>query len=189
MDKLVGVAVNTGKLIWETPWNGKTAVIPTPIVKGNEIYITSGYGIGCMKVRIESDNTVTEVYKNKNMQNHHGGVILLGDHLYSLAGGKRGALVCQNFETGELVWENMKAVKKGAVYYADGKLYIVEESSGTVILGEASSKGWKEISRFTLPPQPDRRNPKGKIWVHPVISDGKLYLRDQEIVYCFDVAG
>ena len=68
-------------------------------------------------------------------------------------------------------------------------LYLLEESSGTVVLIEASPDGWKEHGRFKLEPQTTQRKPQGKIWTHPVVSNGKLYLRDQEFISCFDVKG
>ncbi|MCK5923017.1 MAG: PQQ-binding-like beta-propeller repeat protein, partial [Methylococcales bacterium] len=81
--ELVGVAAEDGKLLWTSPWEvGKTAVIPTPIVDGNQIYISSGYGAGCKLIEIGSDNTPKDIWQNKTMQNHHGGVIKVDDHLY-----------------------------------------------------------------------------------------------------------
>jgi hypothetical protein len=68
-------------------------------------------------------------------------------------------------------------------------LYLLEERTGTVVLIEASAEGWKEHGRFTLSPQTTNRNPKGMIWTHPVVSGGRLYLRDQELLFCFDVSG
>jgi outer membrane protein assembly factor BamB len=180
---IVGIAVSDGKLLWQTTFPGRTAVIPTPIVKGNEVYVTAGYGAGCKMVRIGPGNEVTTVYENKVMKNHHGGVVLVGDHLY---GHGDVTWECQNFATGEEVW-NHKGLGKGAVGYADGMLYCLEEKSGTVVLAEASPKGWKEHGRFTLEPQTKIRSARGKIWTHPVISNGKLYLRDQDLIYCFDV--
>ena len=75
------------------------------------------------------------------------------------------------------------------VEYAGGKLYLLEESSGTVVLIDASPDGWKEHGRFTLDPQTTQRAKDGRIWTHPVISNGKLYLRDQELIFCFDIKG
>jgi outer membrane protein assembly factor BamB len=179
-----GLAVEDGKLLWETSFpNGRTAVIPTPIIKGNEVYVSAGYGAGCKMVRIEPGNKVVEVYENKVMKNHHGGVLLIGDYLYGHADP---GWVCQNFKTGEEVWSH-RGFGKGAVSAADGMLYCVEEQSGNVVLVEASPKGWKEHGRFKLDPQTKIRSARGKIWTHPVISNGKLYLRDQDLIYCFDV--
>ncbi len=185
MKALVGIDASNGKLIWQTDWPGRTAVIPTPIVSGSEIYIASGYGVGCKKVRINADFSVENVWENKVMKNHHGGVIMLGRHLYGYSDGP--GWICQSWETGEEVWAEKRALRKGAIYYADERFYCLDETSGTVVLIEASSKGWSEKGRFKLSPQTTRRNPKGKVWTHPVISGGKLYLRDQELLYCFDV--
>ncbi len=180
---IVGIAASDGKLLWQTDFPGRTAVIPTPIVRGNEIYVTAGYGSGCKMVRIGADNKVEVVYENKVIKNHHGGVVLVGDYLY---GHGDPTWVCQNFKTGAEVW-SQRGFGKGAVGYADGMLYCLDEGPGVVALVEASPKGWKEVSRFKLDPQTQIRSSKGHIWTHPVISNGKLYLRDQDLIYCYDV--
>lgn len=187
MTHFVGVDAKTGKVLWQCDWpNGRTAVIPTPIISGNQVYIASGYGAGCGLTTIGAGNKPAETYSNKVMVNHHGGVILDGDFLYGYSDGK--GWTCQNLKTGEAAWQNKEALGKGAVgACADGMLYCLEESSGTVVLIEASSKEWKEHGRFKLDPQTTQRSPKGKIWTHPVIANGKLYLRDQELIFCFNV--
>ena len=173
-------------MLWQTPFPGATAVIPTPIFKDGEVYVAAGYNVGCMKVAIGSGNAVSPVFQNQNMINHHGGVILVGDHLYGHSYGKSDGWTCQDWKTGEIVWQEKK-LGKGAIHCADGMLYLLDEKKGDVVLIEASPKGWNEHGRFTLSPQTTQRSPQGAIWVHPVVSHGKLYLRDQEIVYCFDV--
>jgi len=184
---LVGVAAKDGRLLWSSDWQGRTAVIPTPIVKGNEVYIASGYGVGCKKVRVNKDWSVDDVWVNKVMKNHHGGVILHDGHLYGYSDGP--GWVCQSWDTGEEVWSERRAFRKGAIYYADGKFILLEEQTGNVALIEASSNGWKEISRFKLDPQTKQRAPKGRVWTHVVISGGKMYVRDQELLHCYDVKG
>ncbi len=183
---VAGIDAASGKVVWQSDWQGKTAVIPTPIVKGNEIYIASGYSVGCKLVRIGPDNKPSDVWQNGVMVNHHGGVILVGEHLYGYS--DKGGWTCQNWKTGEAVWMD-KSLGKGAVHCVDGMLICLEESSGTVALVEASPAGWKEHGRFKLTPQTTQRNPKGKVWTHPVVSNGKLYLRDQELLFCFDIKG
>lgn len=180
---IVGLAPQDGKLLWQATFPGRTAVIPTPIVRGHEVYVTAGYGAGSKLVRIGAGNQVTDVYENKVIKNHHGGVVLVGDHVY---GHGDPGWVCQNFSTGEAVW-NHRGFGKGAVSAADGMLYCLEETTGTVALVAASPQGWKESGRFKLDPQSKIRSPKGHIWTHPVVSHGKLYLRDQELIYCFDI--
>ena len=186
MKSIVGIDAKTGKQLWKSSFPGATAVIPTPIFHDGHVYVTAGYGVGCKMIKIGEGNKVTEVYSNKTMVNHHGGVILVGDHLYGYSDGK--GWVCQDFKSGEMVWNEKGKMNKGAIAYADGMLYLLEEATGNVSLIEASSEGYKEVSRFTLSPQTKQRSPSGRIWTHPVITDGKLYLRDQELLFCFDVS-
>jgi outer membrane protein assembly factor BamB len=182
---LVGISAKDGKLLWRSPWSGQTAVIPTPIFHNGYVYVTSGYGAGCKLVNLGADHQVSDVYENKVMKNHHGGVVRVGEYLYGYDDGA--GWVCQNFMTGEKIWNEKKALGKGAITCADGMLYCLEEKSGTVVLIEASPKGWKEHGRLTLDPQTSIRSSQGKIWTHPVISNGKLYLRDQDLIYCYDI--
>ena len=184
MSRLIGVNAENGDLLWDTHWDGKVAVIPTPIYKDGKVFITSGYGIGCKLVEI-GDNKPKDVYQNKIMKNHHGGVILLGDHLYGHSDGA--GWLCMDFATGKEIWRVKDKLGKGAIGYADGRFYCLDEKTGEVALLEASSDGYKEHGRFTLDPQTKLRKPKGRIWMHPVIVNGKLYLRDQELLFCFDV--
>jgi outer membrane protein assembly factor BamB len=182
---VVGIAAKDGKVLWKSAFPGRTAVIPTPIIKENYVYVTAGYGAGCKLIRIGPGNEASDVYENKVMKNHHGGVILVGDHIYGHSDGT--GWICQNFKTGEEVWSEKNALGKGAIAYADGRFYCLDEGSGTVALIEASPNGWKEHARFKLDPQTKIRTQQGRIWTHPVISNGKLYLRDQDLIYCFDV--
>jgi outer membrane protein assembly factor BamB len=182
---VVGVAAADGKLLWRHDWPGSTAVIPTPVYRDGHVYVTSGYGAGCMLLKIGDSNQVTGIYTNKVMKNHHGGVVLIGEHIYGHADP---GWICQNFKTGEAVWSH-RDFGKGAVSSADGMLYCLEEDSGTVALIEASPAGWSEKGRMKLEPQSKIRSSRGKIWTHPVISNGRLYLRDQDLIYCFNVKG
>ena len=181
---VVGVAAKDGKLLWRSDWPGRTAVIPTPIFKNGYVYVTSGYGAGCKLIKLGPDNQASDVYDNKLMVNHHGGVILLGEHVYGHS--ESSGWVCQNFKTGEAAWQEKK-LGKGAIGYADGMFYCLEENSGNVVLIEASPKAWSEKGRFKLDPQTTIRSARGKIWTHPVIVNGKLYLRDQDLIYCYEV--
>jgi outer membrane protein assembly factor BamB len=185
MNSIVGIAAKDGAVLWKTDFPGRTAVIPTPIVQGNHVYVAAGYGVGCKMVSIGADNSVATVYENKVMKNHHGGVILTGGNLYGNSDGP--GWVCQDFMTGKEVWAERNALGKGAVGCADGMLYCLDEGSGTVVLVDASPAGWKEHGRFKLEPQSKIRSSSGRIWTHPVVSHGRLYLRDQDLIYCFDV--
>lgn len=204
---VVGVAVDSGSTLWCAARFGKTAVIPTPILYDSHVYVTSGYDIGCNLFKVSSAGKVfkaEEVYAKTEMQNHHGGVIRIGDYVY---GTDRNMLTCMEFKTGLVKWKN-PSVGKGALAYADGHLYLRSESSGggggrrrqgpggqpapagppaepaksSIALVEATPEAYKEKGRFD---QPDRSNKNS--WAHPVICGGKLYLRDQDVLLCYDV--
>jgi outer membrane protein assembly factor BamB len=186
MKHITGVSAADGKVLWTSDWPGQTAVIPTPIFQDGQVYVSSGYGVGSKLVKIgSSGNDVNDVYFSKVMKNHHGGVVLVDGHLYGYSDGV--GWVCQDFKTGEQVWAEKKALGKGAIAAADGMLYCLAEDSSTVVLIAASPAGWQEHGRFTLDPQSTQRSHDGKIWTHPVITGGRLYLRDQELLFCYDV--
>jgi outer membrane protein assembly factor BamB len=179
---VVGVAPEDGKVLWRADRMGRTAVIPTPIVHEDHVYVTSGYGVGCnlFKIVKDAEGFATEqVYANKNMANHHGGVIRLGEYLY---GHSDREWVCQDFKTGEIKWSH-RGVGKGSIAYADGRFYLRSESGkGVIALIEASPEGYKELGRFA-PPERSEKNS----WPHPVIADGRLYIRDQDWLLCYNV--
>jgi len=190
METVFGVSPKDGKVLWQQPYPGKTAVIPTPIVSGNQVYVTAGYGIGCLSFTVEKDNSIKVLYDetastNKVMKNHHGGVIQLDGYVYGYSDGL--GWICQDFKTGALVWAERSKLGKGAISYADGHFYLLDEGSGTVALIDASPKGWNEKSRFKIDPQTAIRSPQGRIWTHPVISNGRLYLRDQDLIFSYAV--
>ncbi len=173
-----------GKLLWQAPRKGATAVIPTPIYKDHHVYVTSGYNSGCnlFKVTKEGDGfKATEVWKNKVMENHHGGAVLVGDYVYGHS--EKGGWTCQNFKTGEAVWQEGGKLKKGSLTYADGHLYLrEEEGAGSIALVEATPKGYVEKSRFEQPDRSDKNS-----WPHPVVIGGRLFIRDQGILLCYQL--
>ena len=181
---IVGIDTDGG-LLWRAEFpDGRVAVIPTPVVRGDRVYVTAGYGAGCKLIEIDGSQNASPVYDNKVMKNHHGGVVLVGDHLYGYSDGY--GWVCQVFDDGELVWNEKEALGKGSISYADGRFYCLAQD-GEVALIEATSKSYVEHGRFRLDPQSELRSPHGGIWAHPVIADGRLYLRDQELLFCYDL--
>jgi outer membrane protein assembly factor BamB len=184
---VAGVAAEDGKLLWSAKRpEGRTAVVPTPIEKDGFVFISAGYGAGGHLFKVTPPATAGGkfsaelVYKTKDLENHHGGVILFNDHLYTSRG--PGVLTCADFKTGKVVWSD-RSVGKGSILIADGKIYLrSEKSPGKMALVEASPDGYKEISTFTPP------DASGLFtWPHPVIANGKLYLRDQDVLLCYDV--
>jgi outer membrane protein assembly factor BamB len=184
--RAVGINANNGTVLWESPWPGQTAVIPTPLIDGDDVFITSGYGAGCRLLTMNArGDSVKTAYENKDMTSKHNGLVKVGKYLYGFSDGK--GWVCLDWESGETVWRERGKLGKGSIAYADGMLYLLGEDDGDVVLIEASPDGWNEKGRFTLEPQTEQRADSGRIWVHPVIANGKLYLRDQELLYSFDV--
>lgn len=178
---VVGVDAKNGKLLWhyDDPANG-TANISTPIVRDNYVFAASAYGNGggLAKLTKSADGfKADQQYFIKQMQNHHGGMVLVKDHVYGTNGG---SLLCVEFKTGKIVWDD-RSVGKGSVTFADGHLYVRGEN-GKMALVEANPAKYTEKGQFT---QPDRS--KQAAWPHPVVVGGKLYLRDWDNLFCYDV--
>ncbi|MEN9574268.1 MAG: Serine/threonine-protein kinase AfsK [Verrucomicrobiota bacterium] len=186
---LVGVRASDGKFLWgyNRIANG-TADIPTPIVKGDYVFGSSGYGDGgtaLVKLVKDGDGVkAEEVYylKAGELQNHHGGMILMGDHVYLGHGHNNGFPTCIELMTGKVVWGKERGPGSGsaAIVMADGHLYFRYEDAVMALI-EATPKGYSLKSSFTL------ASKNGKSWPHPVIHNGKLYLRDQDTLLCYDV--
>jgi outer membrane protein assembly factor BamB len=175
--RAVGLDLKDGKLLWEY---GKAANnvanAATPIVRGNRVFLSSDYGTGAGLVEIKADGAAQEIYFTKDMRNHHSSSVLIGDHLYGFSGG---ILTAMRFDTGEVVWKD-RSVGKGSIVYADGHIYAISEN-GVVGLVEATPTGYKEKGRFHI--QQDSL----PTWTHPVVAGGRLYLRDQDTIYAYDV--
>jgi len=188
---LVGFAASDGKFLWryDKPANRMGINCATPLYHDGMVFASSAYGAGCGLVKLskDSDGSVKaeEVYATGDMENHHGGMILLDGYLYGANGGNSGgALACLDFKTGKVMWDQREAAgrrAKGSLAFADGRLYYRMES-GTVVLIEPSPKEYIERGRFE---QPDRS--RLPAWAHPVIANGKLYVRDQDVLFCYDV--
>lgn len=185
-EALFAVNADDGSLLWQTEWPGEVAVVPTPLFHAGSVYVSAGYGVGSMLVDVAADNEVRVRYRNKIMKNQHGGVIRIGDHVYGYSDGR--GWVCQTLATGEMVWNEKRRLGKGAIACADEMLYCLEQKSGTCVLIRATPEGWEEHGRVTIEPQTDQRSSRGGIWSHPVIANGCLYLRDQEIICCYDIS-
>ena len=186
---LIGVAASDGKFLWQYDQaaNSHGIICSTPIHHDGLVFAASAYGAGGGLVRLSkaADGGVKaeEVYFSKKMQNHHGGMIVIDGCLYGANGGNEGgSLVCLDFPTGNILWDGRDSgAPKGSLALADGRLYYRTED-GTMLLIEPSSKQYIERGRFD---PPDRS--KQPAWTHPVIANGKLYLRDQDVLLCYDV--
>jgi len=185
---VVGVSAKDGHFLWG--YNriaNRTANIPTPLVQGDYVFASTGYGAGAalLKLSPAGDGVkADEVYflDGKDFQNHHGGMILLGDYLYAGHGHNAGAPTCLELKTGKTVWRHNRGPGTGsaAVAYADGNLYFRFQDGVMALIG-ATPAEYQEKGTFKIP------NVEQPSWSHPVILGGKLYLREQDALYCYDV--
>ena len=175
--RAVGLDLNDGRLLWEyARAANNVANAATPIARGNRVFISSDYGTGGGVVEIKPDGTAQEVWFNKDMKNHHSSSVLVGDHLYGFSSA---ILTAMKFDTGEIAWRD-RSVGKGSLVYADGRLYCFSER-GVVGLVEATPSGYVERGRFKI------EAGNLETWTHPVVAGGRLYLRDQDTIYAYDV--
>jgi outer membrane protein assembly factor BamB len=175
----VSVAPEDGALLWRYPWETRfSANIATPIVVSHYVFISSNYDKGCalLDVSASADGSwqARPVYEHNRMRNHFSTSVYYQEHLY---GFDDATLVCMNFRTGKVLWKE-KDFKKGSLLIADGKLIILGES-GTLALAEATPAAYKKLSSF--------RFSRGKCWTVPVLSNGRLYVRDEEKIVCYDL--
>jgi outer membrane protein assembly factor BamB len=176
----VGVRASDGKLMWKYQRvANNTANIATPVFHDNKVFYTSAYGTGAALLGLTAaSGTVRaeEVYFTREMQNHHGGVVLVNGYLY---GFNNSILTCMEFATGTVRWRH-RSVGKGSLTYADGQLYIVGENY-VVGLADAAPDAYREKGRFEIA---DQGLPS---WAHPVVSNGRLYIRNQDTLASYDI--
>jgi hypothetical protein len=179
-DAGVGVRASDGKLMWRnTSAANGTANIATPVYSDGRVFFTSSYGTGAALIGLKaSGNEVRaqEIYFTRDMKNHHGGVVLVNGYIY---GFNDSILTCLEFNSGKMVWRD-RSVGKGAVTFADGHLYILSENN-VVGLVEATPAAYREKGRFSIA---DQGWPS---WAHPVVSGGRLYIRNQGTLTSYDV--
>jgi outer membrane protein assembly factor BamB len=182
---IVGINAKDGKFLWryDKTAQGSPANIPTPVADQAQVYSGTGRGGGGLIKLHCNDGRVTaeQVYFNKGLPSSIGGAVLLDGFLYGTNGQ---SLLCVEFATGEIKWQE-RCVGPGAVCCADGCIYVHGEN-GDVALVEATPGGYHELGRFTPPAQPDRKS--SKAWAYPVVSGGRLYLRDLGTLWCYDIS-
>ena len=169
-----------GSLLWKIARASFTYAICTPVVKDNLVFVT-GRG-ACNAYKIEGAGSAMKaipLFESKDMKVLHGGVIVIGDDVFGC--NDPGLLTCMSLKDGSVVWKD-RSIGKGSLTFADDRLYFRAEATGDVALIEASHMGYKEHGVLK---QPHRS--KRSAWAHPVISGGKLYLRDQDTLLCYDV--
>lgn len=182
--RIFAFAPNSGRLLWDYAFGNERGNSATDvIVNDGLVYASSGYGGGSIVLRPkrqpDGQFTVEEIWKNDLLDNHHGGVLLVNGHLYG-AGHEARGWFSLDFRTGSKLWQ---ADGKGSLTYADGMLYCLDER-GTMSLVKVTSERWDEVSSFRLP-----RGGKGLYWAHPVVCDGRLYVRHSDRLFAYDIRG
>ena len=175
-ERALGVSVRDGRQLWSyDKVANRTANIATPIVAGNRVFVSSDYGTGAALLEL-SPNGAREVYFTRDMRNHHSTSVLVGEHLYGFSGS---ILTAMQLADGSVAWRD-RSVGKGSLIYADQRLYLYSEN-GVVGLAEATPTGYREHGRFRIEP--------GSLptWSHPIVTGGRLILRDQDNVYAYDI--
>lgn len=178
---VVGVDAKTGKQLWRYDRTAGQANILTPVVMKNRIF-TAGSRTGGAGLELRQNGETMqakEIYFNPALTSSIGGAVLVDGYLY---GTSRAGMFCADFNTGETAWQS-RGVGAASICSADGKLYVRDHRTGDVVLVAASKDGFRELGRLK---QPERS--KVSAWPHPIIANGKLYLRDQDVLLCFDIS-
>ena len=187
---IVGVDAKTGQFLWRYKEVAKgPAQAFTPVARGEYVY-GGALSVGGGAVRLKPDGAgvaAEQVYFARGLPNGFGGAALLGDYLYGTRIAGQG-LVAVEFTTGKIKWQ-AESTGSGSVAYADGHIYLHEEN-GDMVLAEATPEGYREKGRFT-PPNPPKRKQAGdfaeKAFAYPVIANGRLYVRDLETLWAYDI--
>lgn len=193
---LVGFHAETGAHQFTSPTTGNgVAVIPTPILQGNEVYHSSAYKAGNTLLKLTGqggkvDMEVVYHFDKESMENHHGGCVLHAGTIFGFSNALRGVWMAQDWKSGEVLWsKKVGNGRSGSIAMADGLLYCYDDADGTCYLVEPSKKGWTERGQVKLPEQTSAERGRGAIWAHPIIANRTLFIRDQELIYAFDIAG
>lgn len=189
----IGIDAKDGSLLWRyEKVSNRVANISTPVYSDGHVFYSSDYGTGSALLKLSQAGgkvTATEVYFSRDMQNHYTTSIRTGDYLYGFSGNQPGILTAMEFLTGKVAWKD-RSVGKGNCILADALLYCQGEG-GTVGLIDPSPAGYKEISRFVIERSGPGIRPRyasgGNMWAVPAIAGGRLYLRDLDNLYAYDI--
>jgi outer membrane protein assembly factor BamB len=186
---VIGIEAETGKFLWGyNKVANDIANIATPLVAGDYVFASSGYNTGSALIKLspgeEGRLNAEEVYflPPETFQNHHGGLLLHDGYVYTGTGHNKGFPIAVRMQDGEVAWgpERNKGQNSAAITYADGRIYF-RYQNGLMILVEATPEGYREHGSFEIP------DVRKESWSHPVIAGGKLYLREQDNLFCYDV--
>ena len=190
---VTGIAAKDGRLLWKVPIEGGarevSAVIPTPVFFDDMVYVTNGYEVGCIGIKLttDGDNVKAEtIYKNRDISSQHGGVVLINGYIYGYTESRTWA--CQNLKTGEMAWSERNTVTgKGAILGVNDRLLLLDMQNGRSAVIAASPEGWKEFGSMDLPERTKIVTQDNNVWTHPVVANDRFYIRDQDLLFCFNM--
>jgi outer membrane protein assembly factor BamB len=184
----IGIDPDSGTLLWEHPLPPPVAFIPTPIIKDDLVFSVGGYGLGgvLLRQRPGGDGSVAveEVYPvNSDLSNKHGGVVLVGDHLY-FGAEDRNVLMCVELTSGQTAWRQRGPGRDSVAVTATPEQIFFRFADGTMAMVAADPGEYRLLGQFTIPGSGDRPS-----WAHPSLANGRLYLREGDTILCYDLGG
>lgn len=186
---VIGVDAKNGAILWKVNYSEISGVMSrknhatTPIYRDGHVLIANGYNFTAVMLKLSKDGSSAEiVWENSDLDPHHGGIVLLGDHIYSTSyiSNSMGDWLCVDWNSGKTLWSE-RWFNKGSIISADGMLYIMEEKSGNIALVNPNPDKLEIISEFQI------KKGVGPYWAHPVIDNGRLYIRHGEVLMVYSV--
>lgn len=176
---ITGVRISDGKVLWKSPFENRVKVnAADPVIVGNEVFVSSGYDRGCVKIKVNGSNVET-LWDNKNMRNHMNCSIYYKGYLY---GFDESALTCLDFRDGSIKWTQRSLGKGALMMSADGRMIIISDK-GELAIARANPEKFDLISSAQI-------LPKAKCWTTPILANGKIYARNTNgDLVCVDVSG
>ncbi len=181
---VVGVDPSNGTILWTHSHptdNGVHAV--TPVYANGTLYYTAGYASGGGTLNLSSDgSSITDGWTDTaTLDCQHDGVVVDNGYVYGTSNSLGSELVCLELATGAVPWTTPQ-IRQGSTVYADGMLYVYEESTGEVSLVRATPDGYTRTGVFTIT-QGTRSH-----WAHPTIANGRLYIRHGDALMAFNIS-
>jgi outer membrane protein assembly factor BamB len=178
---LLCIDARNGRVLWTNPFSARnTANCPTPVYSNGYVFWANGYEKGgiCMRLAVINGNVrAEEAWRTSDMDCRVGAYIIHEGYVY---GTNAGGWACLDLRTGEPQWTDRGAVGTGSLCYADEMLYLFGESGGRMALGTCSPEGLEITGEHRV--EGTRQS-----WAHPVVIGGRLYIRYDRNLYCFDV--
>ena len=179
-NSILGIDAADGKLLWRHDQPNKYSVhANTPLFHNGTLYCVSGYGQGGVMLKIAADGSAKqELWRNKSLDTRMEGVVLVNDRIYGSDDSNK-AWWCLDWKTGKEIYSE-KITNKGNIIFADGRLYCYGDS-GEIVLVKPMPDGFTKISSFKVPYGSNQH------WAHPVIANGRLYVRHGNSLMVYDL--